>query len=103
MNPVPHTPLESVSSSRCSGVLPSALSAQERALEGTVDTPIGKLTFEDGYPSNASVEKLYDTLDFQRACQAYIWGLPLMATQAFSHSFRADLGGERGDLIEVTD
>ena len=42
----------------------------------TIDTRIGKLTFESGYPSNETVQKLYDELDFQRACQAYIWGIP---------------------------
>lgn len=63
------------------------------ALEGEMDTRIGALKFENGYPSNESVEKLYDEIDFQRASQAYIWGLPLMATQAFVHSFRTDLGG----------
>ena len=38
----------------------------------TTDTPIGELTFENGYPSNESIEKLYHTMDFQRACQAYV-------------------------------
>lgn len=67
----------------------------------THDTPIGELTFENGYPSNDSVEKLYHTMDFQRACQAYVWGLPMLATDAFVQSFKTDLGGEWGDLIEV--
>jgi hypothetical protein len=30
-----------------------------RALEGTLQTRIGKLTFEKGYPSNATIAKLY--------------------------------------------
>jgi hypothetical protein len=49
-----------------------------RALEGTVDTRIGKLKFEMGYPSNATIKKLYNEMDFQRAVQAYIWALPLV-------------------------
>jgi hypothetical protein len=49
-----------------------------RALEGTVKTRIGKLTFENGYPSDATVKKLYNELDFQRAVQAYLWGLPMV-------------------------
>ena len=68
-------------------------------LDGTVETRLGPLTFETGYPSNASVEKLYDTMDFQRACQPYVWGLPMLATDAFVRSFKADLGGEWGELI----
>ena len=65
------------------------------------DTRIGYLAFENGYPSNETVEMIYDELDFQRACQAYIWGLPMLATQAFAQSFKDDLGGEWGDFIEV--
>ena len=46
---------------------------------GTVDTRMGKLTFENGYPSRKSVENLFDEMDFQRACQAYIWALPIVS------------------------
>jgi hypothetical protein len=42
----------------------------------TIDTRIGKLIFESGYPSQETVQKLYDEMDFQRASQAYLWGLP---------------------------
>lgn len=49
-----------------------------RALEGTVSTRIGDLDFIMGYPSDESVEKLYDEIDFQRACQVYLWGLPMV-------------------------
>ncbi len=50
----------------------------ERALEGTVKTRIGKLKFVNGYPSDETIVKLYDELDFQRAVQAYLWGLPMV-------------------------
>jgi hypothetical protein len=42
----------------------------------TVDTRIGKLDFELGVPTKETVAKLYDELDFQRACQLYLWALP---------------------------
>jgi len=71
------------------------------AQQGTVETRIGRIEYENGYPSNESVERLFDEIDFQRACQAYIWGLPMLATQAFAHSFKNDLGGRWGDFIEV--
>ena len=41
----------------------------------TVETRLGTLKFFDGFPDDASVEKLYDNLDFQRAVQAYLLGL----------------------------
>jgi hypothetical protein len=50
----------------------------ERALEGTVKTRIGKLKFVNGYPTDKTVDALYNELDFQRAVQAYLWGLPMV-------------------------
>lgn len=42
-----------------------------------IDTRIGTLEFThdfaNGYPTYATVQKLYDERDFQRACQAYLW------------------------------
>ena len=44
------------------------------------DTRIGELEFThdfaNGYPTNATVEKLFDEMDFQRAVQAYLWAIP---------------------------
>jgi hypothetical protein len=42
----------------------------------TVETRIGKLSFEQGLPTEDTVTELFDTFDFQRACEAYVWGLP---------------------------
>ena len=36
-----------------------------------VETRFGTLNFFDGFPDQASTEKLFDNLDFQRAVQAY--------------------------------
>ena len=67
----------------------------------SADSRVGRIELINGYPTNESVENLYDEIDFQRASQAYIWALPMMATQAFVHSFKNDLDGEWGDFIEV--
>ncbi len=40
-----------------------------------VETRLGTLKFFDGFPDKATVDKLYDNLDFQRAVQAYLLGL----------------------------
>jgi hypothetical protein len=37
-----------------------------------VETRLCTLKFFDGFPDHATVEKLYDNLDFQRAVQAYL-------------------------------
>jgi hypothetical protein len=39
-------------------------------VNGTIETRIGKLSFESGYPPAKTVQKLYDDMDFQRACRA---------------------------------
>jgi hypothetical protein len=40
-----------------------------------VNSRLGTLNFFDGFPDNATVEKLYDNLDFQRAVQTYLLGI----------------------------
>jgi hypothetical protein len=55
------------------------------------DTRIGDLFFDHDYPTNPTVQHLYDTMDFQRACQLYLWGLPIVAVarwrQAYHEAF----------------
>ena len=48
-----------------------------------IETRIGTLEFThdfaNGYPTDATIEKLYDERDFQRACQAYLWSVPAVS------------------------
>ena len=41
-----------------------------------VETRLGTLRFSDGFPDEATVQALFDNLDFQRAVQAYLQSLP---------------------------
>ncbi|MBC2716158.1 MAG: DUF1254 domain-containing protein [Desulfobacteraceae bacterium] len=72
----------------------------------TVQTRIGKLTFshdfENGYPSDETVVKLYDEMDFQRACQAYLWGLPLVSIAEWQHAHEKIFGAGDGDFVIYT-
>jgi hypothetical protein len=65
----------------------------------TIDTRIGKLSFThdfaSGYPTGETIEKLYDERDFQRACQAYLWALPIVAFAQWQEEARV---GGVGDL-----
>ena len=64
------------------GVLAFATAeAQQLPTTGTIDSRLGKLELRNGYPTDETVKKLYDDIDFQRASQAYLWALPLMAMQ----------------------
>ena len=44
-------------------------SAAIHAQTTTVDTHIGPIKYESGFPTKETVERLYDEIDFQRACQ----------------------------------
>src|SRR5262245_17860261 len=46
-----------------------------------VQTRLGTLKFTDGFPDDATVQKVYDNLDFQHAVQAYLMGLPAVSIQ----------------------
>jgi len=42
----------------------------------TVETRLGTLKFHDGIPDDATVQKVYDNLDFQRGVQAFLAAMP---------------------------
>jgi hypothetical protein len=65
----------------------------------TIDTRIGKLDLELGVPTEASVEKLFDNLDFQHACQAYLWALPTVGFEYVLREQRHALGAKEGDVV----
>ncbi|KKK58198.1 hypothetical protein LCGC14_3046840, partial [marine sediment metagenome] len=53
-------------------------------LADTMDSRFGKLQFQSGYPTDETVRKLYDELDFQRAVQIYLWALPMASYGAMA-------------------
>jgi len=69
----------------------------------TLDTRIGKLefthAFADGYPTDATVEKLFNELDFQRAVQAYIWAIPFVSMAQWQYSHEQELGAKNGQAV----
>jgi hypothetical protein len=69
---------------------------------GTVDTRVGELTFEHGYPSRESVEKLFDAMDFQRATQAYIWALPIVSFAEWQAVHEDQFGASDRDIVVYT-
>jgi hypothetical protein len=58
------------------------------AVTDKIETRFGTLNFLDGFPDNASVEKLYDNLDFQRAVQAYLLAIPAVSQAANRNAIR---------------
>jgi hypothetical protein len=62
----------------------------------TVNTSLGPLTFDHGYPLKDTVTMLYDALDFQRATQAYLWDCPSFRWLSGSTSPNRRLGPRTG-------
>jgi len=65
----------------------------------TVDTRIGKLDFELGMPTQETVARLYDEIDFQRACQLYLWALPVVNAAQATLQTNFAAGSHDGDAI----
>lgn len=53
-----------------------------------VETRLGTFHFFDGFPDPATVEKVYDNLDFQRGVQAFLAGLPAADMCALREGYR---------------
>jgi len=70
-----------------------------------VETRIGTLDFThdfaNGYPTDETVEKLYDERDFQRACQAYLWSLPAVAFTSWQRGTNTQLGAKNGQIVAI--
>jgi len=70
---------------------------------GTIDSRLGRLELVNGFPSDATVKTLYDALDFQRACQAYLWALPYMAMAEMQREQRETFGAGNLDYVDYFD
>lgn len=85
------------------GILVSTSFAQELPTTGAIDSQIGKLEIVNGYPTNATVKRLYDALDYQRAVQAYLWALPYVAMGQWQDEQRNKFGAKNLDYVDYFD
>jgi hypothetical protein len=74
-------------------IAPSLTQAQ------TVETRIGKLELQVGYPSRETAEKLFDEMDFQRATQAFIWALPVVGFHGLHLAHLKTFGAKDGEVV----
>jgi hypothetical protein len=74
-------------------------------VEETIKSRIGDLSFtkdfENGYPTDETVKKLYDEIDFQRACQAYMWSIPLVSFVWWDIHHKEVLGAKNAQFMYV--
>ena len=54
----------------------------------SVDTRLGTLHFRDGFPDDATVQKVYDNLDFQHGVQAFLTAMPAASLAAIRKGIR---------------
>ena len=68
----------------------------------TLETRIGKLSFTHdfatGYPTDETIDLLFNEIDFQRASQAYIWSIPLVSMAQWQYAYNVTLGAENGQI-----
>ena len=67
---------------------------------GAFESRAGRLALEGGYPTPDTVGLIYDTIDFQRACQGYLWALPLMAMWEWQREHRETFGAGNLDYVD---
>ncbi|UUO04705.1 DUF1254 domain-containing protein [Blastopirellula sp. J2-11] len=63
-----------------------------------IKTPIGKIELINSYFNDDASQRLFDELDYQRACQAYLWSTPLVSITTWR-----DNQGKAYDVENETD
>jgi hypothetical protein len=76
------------------------IQTEQLPTSGIVESRLGKIELVNGYPTDATAKKLYDDIDFQRACQAYLWALPLMGFQEWQREHRETFGTGNLDYVD---
>lgn len=64
--------------------IPASITAPD-----TVETRLGTLKFTDGVPDDATVQKVYDNLDFQRGVEAFLQAMPAASLYAMREGFKS--------------
>jgi hypothetical protein len=59
---------------------------------------LGTLSYFDGYPSEETVQKAYDNLDFSRGVETFLNGIPAASMQALLEGFKGAGVNELGEI-----
>jgi hypothetical protein len=68
----------------------------------SVETRLGTLNFFDGFPDDATVEKVYDNLDFERGVQAFLTAMPGASVYGLREGIRSE-GGTDNQTVLITE
>ena len=65
------------------------------------ETRIGALSLDrQGLPDQAAIDTLYAQRDFQRACQCYLWALPIVSYAQWQNQHETVFGAKDGDVVQ---
>ena len=59
---------------------------------------LGTLNYFDGYPSEETVQKVYDNLDFTRGMETFLNGIPAASMHALIEGFKSEGVNELGEI-----
>lgn len=81
-------------------VLPETL--KSISIPNNIETPIGKLEFFDGVPSNATIDTLYDNLDRMRGVEVYLNNQGAGSLNAM-RAGNARIGANRSNVVPISE
>ncbi|WP_295890612.1 DUF1254 domain-containing protein [uncultured Vibrio sp.] len=64
----------------------------------TTTTRIGDIDYQNGYPTVETMDQVLNEMDFQRATQLYMWGVPLTGIMEWVNTNRNEFNLEEGQL-----
>ena len=65
----------------------------------SVETRLGTLNFEQGFPTEETTRKVFDEMDYQRAVQAYLWAYPAVSFESIRIGMQTGPRRRLNDLI----
>src|SRR3954454_24176702 len=60
---------------------------------------LGEVEFDGELPARRDVQRVFDELDYQMACQVYLWALPLVSYAHWQQQHRDVFGATSSDLV----
>jgi hypothetical protein len=85
------------------GVMGGMLAGCTTSTGETLKTRVGDLSFThdfvNGYPTDATQQLLFEEMDFQRACQAYLWSIPIVSMVQWEYAHLEQLGAKNGQIV----
>ena len=66
----------------------------------TLSSPFGTLEIDNTYPTDETIQRLYEMRDVQRAVELYMWALPIVQFQAWKEGQEDAVG--KGGMIYTT-